>query len=78
MNFYPYLYFLYVLKIVLFDIFTENILKYYRIFDMYIPQKMMDKQASDKKLFISNAIDKIRKNLEMDKYKDEIKQIGKN
>ncbi|XP_025204096.1 protein NDUFAF4 homolog [Melanaphis sacchari] len=54
----------------------DNILKYYRVFDMYIPEKMLEKKTSSK-FFISNAIDKIRYNLEMDKYKEERKQIGK-
>lgn len=64
--------------IITFFFFAENILKHYRIFDMYIPQKMMEKQASKKQLFISNAIDKIRRNLEMDKFKEERKKIGEN
>jgi hypothetical protein len=45
---------------------------------MYIPQKMMEKQTSKNQLFLSNTIDKIRKNLEMDKYKDERKKIEEN
>ncbi|XP_022166554.1 protein NDUFAF4 homolog [Myzus persicae] len=54
----------------------DNILKYYRVFDMYIPEKMVEKKTSSK-FFISNAIDKIRQNLEIDKYNNERKQIGK-
>lgn len=57
-------------------LFTENILKYYRIFDMYIPEKMR-KNTDKKPLSISNAIDKIRLYLEIDKYAKEHKQIGK-
>jgi len=55
----------------------ENILKYYRVFDMYIPQKMMESK-SEKQFFIGKAIDKIRSNLEVDKYKKDQKQIGEN
>ncbi|CAI6368539.1 unnamed protein product [Macrosiphum euphorbiae] len=54
----------------------DNILKYYRVFDMYVPEKMVEKKKSPK-LFLSNAIDKIRHSLEIDKYKEERKQIGK-
>lgn len=43
---------------------------------MYIPEKMIEKKTSSK-LLISNAIDKIRHSLEIDKYKEERKQIGK-
>lgn len=43
---------------------------------MYIPEKMVEKKTSSK-FFISNAIDKIRQNLEIDKYNNERKQIGK-
>ncbi|KAE9533150.1 hypothetical protein AGLY_009578 [Aphis glycines] len=54
----------------------DNILKYYRVFDMYVPEKMMEKKTKSK-FFISSAIDKIRENLEIDKYQEERKQIGK-
>lgn len=57
----------------IFFVFTENILKYYRIFDMYIPPKMI----KNNKFLISDAIDKIRTTLEVDKYSKEEKQIGK-
>lgn len=43
---------------------------------MYIPEKMME-NVSKKPLSISNAMDKIRVYLEMDKYAKERKQIGK-
>jgi len=43
---------------------------------MYIPEKMKEKKTSSK-FFISSAIDKIRHSLEIDKYKEERKQIGK-
>lgn len=43
---------------------------------MYVPEKMVEKKKSPK-LFLSNAIDKIRHSLEIDKYKEERKQIGK-
>lgn len=59
-----------------FIFFTDNILKYYRVFDMYIPEKMIEKKTSSK-FFISNAISKIRHSLEIDKYKEEHKQLGK-
>jgi len=59
-----------------FFFFTENILKYYRVFDIHIPEKMVEKKTSPK-LLLSNAIDKIRHSLEIDKYKEERKQIGK-
>lgn len=42
---------------------------------MYIPENMM--KNIDKPLSISNAVDKIRVYLEMDKYAKERKQIGK-
>lgn len=60
---------------ILLYIFTEDILKYYRIFDMYIPPKMMEKTKNQN--LISSTIDKIRSNLEIDKYNKEHKQIGK-
>jgi len=60
----------------LFNFFTDNILKYYRVFDMYIPEKMKEKKTSSK-FSISSAIDKIRHSLEIDKYREERKQIGK-
>lgn len=43
---------------------------------MYIPEKMKEKKTPNK-FFISSAIDKIRHSLEIDKYKEERKQIGK-
>lgn len=43
---------------------------------MYVPEKMMEKKTKSK-FFISSAIDKIRKNLEIDKYQEERKRIGK-
>ncbi|XP_060842253.1 protein NDUFAF4 homolog [Rhopalosiphum padi] len=55
----------------------DNILKYYRVFDMYVPEKMIEKKKTSSQFLISNAIDKIRQNLEIDKYKEERKQIGK-
>jgi len=59
-----------------FFFFTENILKYYKIFDMYIPPNMLEKKRKNQSL-ISDAIDNIRIGLEMDKYSKERKQIGK-
>lgn len=64
------------LIVLFFFFFTDNILKYYRVFDMYVPEKMMEKKTKSK-FFISSAIDKIRKNLEIDKYQEERKRIGK-
>uniref|UniRef100_A0A2S2PJM5 Protein NDUFAF4 n=1 Tax=Schizaphis graminum TaxID=13262 RepID=A0A2S2PJM5_SCHGA len=55
----------------------DNILKYYRVFDMYVPEKMIEKKKTSSQFLISNAINKIRQNLEIDKYKEERKQIGK-
>jgi len=43
---------------------------------MYVPPKMMESK-SKKQFFLSNAIDKIRLSLEVDKYNEERKQIGK-
>lgn len=43
---------------------------------MYIPPKMMEKESESKNL-IDSTINKIRLSLEMDKYKEERKQIGK-
>lgn len=57
-----------------FVVITENILKYYRIFDMHIPTKMLEK---NKQFFIGEAIDKIRSTFEIDKYNKEQQQIGK-
>lgn len=54
---------------------TENILKYYRVFDLYVPPKMM--QKSKGQTLIGDTIDKIRQNLEIDKYRNEQRQIGK-
>jgi len=44
---------------------------------MYVPEKMIEKKKTSSQFLISNAIDKIRQNLEIDKYKEERKQIGK-
>lgn len=44
---------------------------------MHIPQKMIDNEKTRNQSFISNTIDKIRLNLEVDKYAKERKQIGK-
>lgn len=61
-----------------FSFFTENILKYYKIFDMYLPKKMVENEKARNQSLISNTIDKIRISLEVDKYEKERKQIGKN
>ncbi|VVC40042.1 NADH dehydrogenase [ubiquinone] 1 alpha subcomplex assembly factor 4 [Cinara cedri] len=53
----------------------ENILKYYRIFDMHIPPKMLKK---NEEFSIGSTIDKIRTSFEIDKYTEEQKKIGKN
>lgn len=70
-----FLFYKYVI-VYLFFFFTENILKYYKIFDMYIPPNMLEKKRKNQSL-ISDAIDNIRIGLEMDKYSKERKQIGK-
>lgn len=44
---------------------------------MYIPQKMVENKNTKHQFLISNTIDKIRKNLDVDKYAEERKQIGK-
>lgn len=41
---------------------------------MHIPAKMIEK---NKQFFISDAIDKMRSTLEIDKYNKEQKQVGK-
>jgi len=40
---------------------------------MYVPENMAEKKKSK----LGDAIDKIRKSLEIDKYAEERKQIGK-
>lgn len=43
---------------------------------MYIPQKMLENK-SPKQFSISSAIDSIRRNLEIDSYEKERKQLSK-
>lgn len=66
---------MYVVLIIL--IFTENILKYYRVFDMYIPQNIKDKPKSRAQQLLSSAFDGIKKDLMLDKNDKHQKSLDK-
>ncbi|XP_050533087.1 protein NDUFAF4 homolog [Daktulosphaira vitifoliae] len=55
----------------------ENILNYYRVFDMYIPQNMRDKPKSKAQQFISSTFDGIKKDLMHDKNEKQYKYLEK-